>query len=46
MIINMGSNLTETSLQRAACSISTLHDIENKFDDESGVPWRMYVDAA
>ena len=28
------------SLQRAAHSISTLHAIEKKFDDESGVPCR------
>ena len=40
MMINdkHGSNLTEMSLQRAARSISTLHAIEKKFDDESGIP--------
>lgn len=35
IIRNMGSNLTEKSLQRAARSVSTLSIIANKFDNES-----------
>ena len=39
IIQNMGSNLTEASLQRAARSVSTLHAIYQTFDVESGVPY-------
>lgn len=39
IIQNMGSNLTETSLQRAARSVTTLQEICAKFDGESGVPY-------
>ena len=38
IIQNMGSNLTEKSLQRAARSVSTLHSICQVFDVQSGVP--------
>ena len=38
IIQNMGPNLTETSLQRAARSVSTLHCICTAFDKQSGVP--------
>ncbi len=37
-IVNMGSNLTENSLQRAARSVSTLQAICRQFDKESDVP--------
>ena len=37
-IVNMGPNLTETSLQRAARSVTALHNIAEKFDAQSGVP--------
>ena len=40
IIRNMGSNLTENSLQRAARSVSTLNCIANRFDDESVVQSR------
>lgn len=39
IIQNMGSNLTETSLQRAARSVSTLHGICEAYDSQSGVPY-------
>ena len=38
IIRNMGSNLTEASLQRAARCVTTMHQIAEKFDAESGVP--------
>ena len=38
IIINMGSNLTEDSLQRAARSVSSLSLISERFDEESNVP--------
>ena len=38
VILSMGSNLTETSLQRAARSVSTLQTICRQFDKESEVP--------
>ena len=38
IIQNMGSNLTEASLQRAARSVSSLHSICQTFDKQSGVP--------
>ena len=38
IIQNMGPNLTEASLQRAARSVSTLHVICQTFDKQSGVP--------
>ena len=37
VIVNMGANLTEKALQRAARSISALQLICKKFDHESGV---------
>ena len=40
IVRNMGSNLTETALQRAARSITTLNQICGTFDAESGVPFR------
>ena len=40
IIQNMGSNLIATSLQRAARSVSTLHDICQAYDTETGVPHR------
>lgn len=40
IIRNMGSNLTESALQRAARSVTTLHQICGRFDDQSGVPCR------
>jgi len=40
IICNMGSNLTEASLQRAARSVTTLNQICGNYDAESGVPWR------
>ena len=36
----MGSNLTEGSLQRAARSVTALHQIYANFDAQSGVPTR------
>ena len=39
IIQNMGSNLTEASLQRAARSVSTLHNICEAYDSQSGVPY-------
>lgn len=38
IITNMGSNLTEKALQRAARSVSTLHSVCKQFDSESYVP--------
>ena len=38
IILNMGSNLTETALQRAARSVTTLQQICGRFDAQSGVP--------
>lgn len=38
IITNMGPNLTEKSLQRAARSVSTLHSLCKQFDRESNVP--------
>ena len=38
IIQNMGSNLTESALQRAARSVTSLHQICKRFDSESGVP--------
>ena len=38
IIGNMGSNLTESSLQRAARSVSALHQICDRYDAQSGVP--------
>ena len=38
IITNMGPNLMETSLQRAAQSVSTLHALCKRFDSESNVP--------
>ena len=40
IIINMGPNLTEKALQRAARSVSALTSITEHFDAESGVPRR------
>ncbi len=40
IIPNMGSNITEAALQRAARSVTTLHQICGRYDVESGVPWR------
>lgn len=39
IIQNMGSNLTEASLQRAARSVTTLQEICAVFDAQSGVPY-------
>lgn len=36
----MGSNLTESALQRAARSVTTLHQVCGRFDSQSGVPCR------
>lgn len=38
VISNMGANLTEKALQRAARSVSTLHSVCKQFDSESKVP--------
>lgn len=38
IIRNMGSNLTESSIHRAARSITTLQQICESFDAQSGVP--------
>lgn len=40
IIGNMGSNLTESALQRAARSVTTLHEICLTFDAQSNVPCR------
>ena len=39
IIMNMGSNLTEDSLQKAARSVSTLSSISEQFNKESNVPY-------
>ena len=39
MIVNMGSNMTEDSLQKAARSVSTLNLITERFDKEPNVPY-------
>ena len=38
IIVNMGPNLTETALQRAARSVTALDAITEAFDAQSGVP--------
>ena len=38
IITNMGANLTDESMQRAARAVTTLHRIRAKFDKESGIP--------
>ena len=38
VISNMGANLTEKALRRAARSVSTLHAVCKQFDSESNVP--------
>ena len=38
IITNMGANLTEKALQRAARSVSTLYSVCKQFDNESNVP--------
>lgn len=38
IITNMGSNLTEVALHRAARSVTALHAISESFDSQSGVP--------
>ena len=40
LIRNMGSNLTEFALQRAARSVTSLQQVCETFDVQSGVPWR------
>jgi hypothetical protein len=45
IVTNMGSNLTESSLQRAARSVTTLDKICETFDNESGVPCRTTAHA-
>ncbi len=40
IIRNMGSNWTESALQRAARSVTTLHQICEAFDTQSDVPFR------
>lgn len=40
IITNMGPNLTETALQRAARSVTALDAISESFDTHSGVPHR------
>lgn len=40
IIVNMGPNLTETALQRAARSVTALNAISENFDAQSGVPHR------
>lgn len=39
IIMNMGSNLTEDSLQKAARCVSTLNYINERFDKETNVPY-------
>ena len=38
IITNMGANLSEKCLQRAARAVTTLHQICTNFDKQSGVP--------
>lgn len=40
IIRNMGSNLTESALQRAARCVTTLQQINENFDAQTGVPHR------
>lgn len=40
IIVNMGPNLTEKALQRAARSVTALDAIAESFDTQSGVPHR------
>ena len=40
IITNMGSNQTESALQRVARSVTSLHQICERFDIQSGVPCR------
>ena len=40
IISNMGPNLTEPALQRAARSVTVLQNICENFDSQSGVPYR------
>ena len=40
IIRNMGSNLTESALQRAARSVTSLQQVCETFDAQTGVPWR------
>lgn len=37
IITNMGTKLTDESMQRAARAVTTLHQIRSNFDNESGV---------
>ena len=39
IIQNMGSNLTERAAQRAARSVSTLHEFTRVFDDQTYIPF-------
>ena len=39
IILNLGSNLTETALQRAARSVTALQQICGRFDAQSGVTY-------
>ena len=43
IISNMGSNLTESALQRAAPSVTRLHQICERFDIQSDVPCETTV---
>ena len=43
VIVNMGSNLTEEALRRAAKSVSMLHAICVQFDRRSGVPFGTHA---
>ena len=38
IITNMGANLTDESMQRAARAVTTLHQARSNFDKQSGVP--------
>ena len=39
IVANMGPNLTEVALQRAARSVSTIHTVCQNFEKQSGVPF-------
>ena len=39
IVANMGPNLTEVALQRAARSVSTIHTVCENFEKQSGVPF-------
>ena len=39
IVANMGPNLTEVTLQRAARSVSTIHTVCENFEKQSGVPF-------